>query len=373
MSNLVYRYFEGMYENCKEPIICADTDLNIVYATAAALSIFGIKKNKIMHLNCVFMHKYLDALRKGISSGRGFSMDFIGPDGNSRNKFVSVPITIENVQYAVLIFTELSLEKIDNLRKYDIKCVLDSIDHSFASITTDTVSKLELIHHGKKVEDSAGMIIKNILLLRRMYNNLQAVATDTMLTNFPQTIDINKYISHITKVITRQIKSIDIKFNLQFDTEPPYVNMDVNVFEILMCNLISNAIKFSYGKSNITIQTKTLCECSRVVISDKGIGNIMAEQLFKTPEHTYDYSSHEILGTGTSVVRRIISDHGGTLHCCSLPGGGISVGFTLPKPDKYILSLKEDKTRDDAPISLCDNIVVGMAELISVSDIFNEN
>ena len=54
--------------------------------------------------------------------------------------------------------------------------------------------------------------------------------------------------------------------------EQLYVYVDKIMFEAVMRNLISNALKFSHFDSNVNISIKQIDDDCKVMVSDKGVG-----------------------------------------------------------------------------------------------------
>ncbi len=127
----------------------------------------------------------------------------------------------------------------------------------------------------------------------------------------------------------------------RLDIEPELPNALVGDFRRLrrvLGNLISNAIKFSKEKADITIGIKTSWKAERKAaftfsVGDRGIG-ISAdnlEKLFKEPFTQVDTSStrlYEGLGLGLHISRSLVELMGGKIWAESTPGRGSTFFFT---------------------------------------------
>ena len=127
----------------------------------------------------------------------------------------------------------------------------------------------------------------------------------------------------------------------RLDIEPDLPNALVGDFRRLrrvFGNLISNAIKFSKEKADITLGIKATLKAEQKVtllfsVSDRGIG-IAAdnlEKLFKEPFTQVDTSStrlYEGLGLGLYISKSLVEMMGGKIWAESEPGRGSTFFFT---------------------------------------------
>lgn len=91
-------------------------------------------------------------------------------------------------------------------------------------------------------------------------------------------------------------------------------------------NLVVNALKFSDGPVDVTV------ERGRTTVSDRGpgLGDTDRTKLF---DRFYRSDAARALpgsGLGLAIVRETAEQHGGSVFAVDRPGGGASIGFTLP-------------------------------------------
>jgi signal transduction histidine kinase len=111
------------------------------------------------------------------------------------------------------------------------------------------------------------------------------------------------------------------------------LNIDIVKLEIVLENLVSNAIKFSPKNSPITISGKQ--QGSRYVLSvrDEGIGMTQDQcpQIFnKFYRVDGSDSGKQGFGLGLTLVKNIIESHGGEIWATSMPKQGTTLSFSLP-------------------------------------------
>lgn len=119
--------------------------------------------------------------------------------------------------------------------------------------------------------------------------------------------------------------------------EPIVVRADGSHLELVLRNLISNALKFSNKGGRVEISSKTLeNKMVEVAIKDNGVGiseeNI--NRIFDTKTHytTYGTSNEKGTGLGLRLCKEYVEFNGGTISIESELGTGTTVRFTLPTP-----------------------------------------
>ncbi|MFA7420096.1 MAG: ATP-binding protein [Melioribacteraceae bacterium] len=113
---------------------------------------------------------------------------------------------------------------------------------------------------------------------------------------------------------------------------------DVEMMQVVLRNLISNAIKFTSYGGKITVSAKLTENFSSITISDTGIG-IQPEdipKLFRIDIHHSTEGTHSEKGTGLGLVlcKDIIDRHSGKILVESKIGKGTSITISLPFASK---------------------------------------
>jgi len=113
-----------------------------------------------------------------------------------------------------------------------------------------------------------------------------------------------------------------------------YVNADENMVRTILHNLISNAIKFTNLRGQITIAATKKNNYVEIVVSDNGVGMSEDEinKLFKLDiQFTKPGTSKEPgTGLGLMLCKELIEKHGGKMRIESKVGSGSNFIFTLP-------------------------------------------
>ncbi len=132
-------------------------------------------------------------------------------------------------------------------------------------------------------------------------------------------------------------KSIKITSELSGNT---LIWSDSNQIDIVIRNLISNALKFTPENGMITIKAEEKNDLWEVSVRDTGVGmdKVTIEKLFKKNSNitTYGTNNEKGTGLGLSLCKEMVEKNGGTIWVESVLRKGSTFFFTLPKAeDKY--------------------------------------
>jgi signal transduction histidine kinase len=104
--------------------------------------------------------------------------------------------------------------------------------------------------------------------------------------------------------------------------------------EQVVCNLVSNALKFTPADGRVAVQLERAGERARVVVADTGRG-IEPEMLLRLFDEFWQArtagSAAAGLGLGLSIARQLVEMHGGTITADS-KGAGHGVTFVVELP-----------------------------------------
>jgi light-regulated signal transduction histidine kinase (bacteriophytochrome) len=115
--------------------------------------------------------------------------------------------------------------------------------------------------------------------------------------------------------------------------EHAVVYADQELLQILLRNLLENAVKFSKGQNPIRIEMG----CTRAgqdvlcFVRDNGVGFDMryADKLFAPFQRLHTQAEFPGTGIGLATAQRIVHRHGGKIWAESEPGKGTTIYFTL--------------------------------------------
>jgi len=150
----------------------------------------------------------------------------------------------------------------------------------------------------------------------------------------PENINLKEKIESCIDVLfeSARKKRIELTFSIPGEKE---VFVDNHMFDSVIRNLVSNAIKFTHlgGKVSVTADCKS-DQFTVVKISDSGIGMTpeLKNKLFLLNENTSRKGTEgePSTGLGLMLCKEFIEKHGGKIWVESEVGKGSTFSFTVP-------------------------------------------
>lgn len=149
-------------------------------------------------------------------------------------------------------------------------------------------------------------------------------------------------LEHVTTTVIRQTqvmcekKNIKVKHNIPSDT---YAFADIGFLEIIIRNLLINAIKYSYENGEIELKTEESDNIVTYFVTDHGKGMHPEEKefIFKKEYVTKPGTSGETgTGIGLMVCKELVEKGGGSISFNSEYQKGSTFYFTLSKKEHNI-------------------------------------
>jgi len=117
--------------------------------------------------------------------------------------------------------------------------------------------------------------------------------------------------------------------------ELPRVWADPGQLEILLTNLVGNALKFrSQEPPRVLVEAAARGPVWQVAVRDNGVGFDAehSERMFKMFQRLHDRGQFAGTGIGLAIAKRIVERHRGRIWAESGPDGGATFRFTLHRP-----------------------------------------
>lgn len=147
--------------------------------------------------------------------------------------------------------------------------------------------------------------------------------------------DLNNWIVSIADDFRMEYKSSGIELSYDLDPTVGCISFDEVKIEIVLSNLLINALKFSESGTKTIVSTQKKDNSVRISITDEGIGlnNVDPNKLFnRLYQGVHDRSGS---GIGLSYAKALVNMHGGFIGAENNPSKGATFFIELP------LSLKE--------------------------------
>ena len=152
----------------------------------------------------------------------------------------------------------------------------------------------------------------------------------------PKEIDMNALIEGVVNTFTLKVERYNGKIDSELLAEDPIVYADEMHITNVIFNLMDNAVKYKREDVDLRLVVKTWNESKKLMISiqDNGIG-IKKENLKKIFERFYRVHTgnlHDVkgFGLGLAYVKKIITDHKGTIKAESELNVGTKFIIALP-------------------------------------------
>ncbi|MDD3080566.1 MAG: two-component regulator propeller domain-containing protein [Paludibacter sp.] len=132
----------------------------------------------------------------------------------------------------------------------------------------------------------------------------------------------------------------DVQINVTLPDESPEIYFDPEVITIILDNLLSNALKYTYtGEISLKLAFTTIegIRYCKIIVSDTGIG-IPEEELNHIFDRYYQVKSHKKVsgtGIGLSLVKNLIELHEGTITVESKVNAGTTFNIILLVNNSY--------------------------------------
>ena len=149
-------------------------------------------------------------------------------------------------------------------------------------------------------------------------------------------VDANELVYGVTNTFRLKVENCNGTLDVALDADDPFIYVDEMHFTNVIFNLLDNALKYKKPDVNIHLKVRTWNESGKLHISieDNGIG-IKKENLKKIFEKFYRVHTgnlHDVkgLGLGLAYVKKIITDHKGTIRAESELNVGTKFIIVLP-------------------------------------------
>ncbi len=236
-------------------------------------------------------------------------------------------ITVQNLQLKELDSTK---NKFFSIISHDLKSPISAVD-SLLKLMDSEIEEMTM----EEITHFVSVLRKSTNNLLQLTENLLTWASlnTNKISFLPEKINLSSLIDENSSMISQLSAKKKITILNKTD-ESIEIVADRNMMSLVIRNIVSNAVKYSFRNGTVTIETETFPERISVKISDNGIGmtNSQVEKLFRLDYSTSTPGSEGESGTGLGLVlcREFIDKHNGTIDAQSEPGRGSAFRIVLP-------------------------------------------
>ena len=244
---------------------------------------------------------------------------------------------------------------------------LINISHELRTPLTLIHAPLSRILKSLSAEDTQYLPIKAIYRQSQRMKNLINMVLDVRKMEVGesklqiQPYALNQWIEHVSQDFISEGGAKNVRIRYQLDPHIDTVSFDKDKCEIILSNLLINALKHSPQDAEITITSELLSEKNSVRISiiDRGNGlkQVNTQKLFtRFYQGTGEQSG---TGIGLSYSKILVELHGGSIGAQDNQDAGATFFFELPlrqqseeiicQPKAYLNELMSDDSKEQQP------------------------
>jgi signal transduction histidine kinase len=201
---------------------------------------------------------------------------------------------------------------------------LRAIHQTLASGRLDAGASREYAQMGVREATRLGRLVENLLAYARVTDVADLYTFESVPLKRVVDDSVQEFAAHLA----------DANFELRVDVPDslPPVHADPVALELLLNNLIDNAIRYSTAERVLTISARDAGGQVVMSVADRGIGIADEDRAHVTKKFFRGrHPGAAGSGLGLAIVDRIVKDHAGTLEINSTEGKGTTVVISLPR------------------------------------------
>lgn len=229
-------------------------------------------------------------------------------------------------------------EKISDMRNQFIQAATHDLKNplftimGYANLIQDmnkSISQEQILEFSEHISQSSEKMSHLISsLLELLHAESKHISIDLRMVNFEKFI--------LDQLALHQLNAEEKALDIQFQTEDPdlRVALDIDLFERVVDNILSNAIKYTPDNRCIFVSIKRLPEAIALDVTDQGYGMSQEtlDNIFEPFYRAVDMQKRQIEGTGLglSVIRELVHHHEGEIQVESELDKGSTFRVLLP-------------------------------------------
>jgi len=302
---------------------------------------------------------------------RAIAITILSPWWATNNAFIIYFLVGIGIVFLIIHFTSVVVKKRNADEQINF---FNNITHEIKTPLTILLSSLDNVTESAKSNDESKKRIKSTVkrinsLFEQMLNFQRFTSVDDLSLDISK-IDLDEYFKKRINNFSPLTKERNIEIIINSKWDDPYFYFDKDIFDKILLNLISNAIKYSFDKGEIKIYLyKTTLKELKIEIVDFGLGIPKDQQKFILNRY---YRARNVInsqkpgtGLGLMMVKKLLDKTGGTISFTSEENKGTTFTVVLKnlkyEYDKKISSL-------DSAINDNHDIIQDQSEIDEFSD-----
>ncbi|WP_207531772.1 two-component regulator propeller domain-containing protein [Desertivirga arenae] len=227
-----------------------------------------------------------------------------------------------------------------------------NIAHELRTPLTLIVNPIKdlLQNDGKNINlVDVGAVYRNTRRLLSLVDQLLLFkSTDKELSDLkPEVLNLNEVCREVFLSFNNQARKKEMNYEFRTGEDDLMVFADREKIEIVLFNLISNAIKYTPVKGRVIVELMVLDEEVEILVTDSGSGipEYVGERLFEKfyrMDQTDRSERRSGFGIGLSISKKIAGMQGGNLTYKSEQGKGTVFSYTVPKGEFPVEKVKTE-------------------------------
>ncbi|MFD1163936.1 MULTISPECIES: PAS domain-containing sensor histidine kinase [Hwangdonia] len=366
MFNQDQEIFNILLEAVSEGVIIVDNHQKIMEVNSFAETIFGYAKNEILdkELNLlipshfhsshsVYFEKFV---KRGKRRKMGEAVDIFGlkKDGTVFPVEVELnPFTIYNKTYVMAMVRDISEKQKIEERTQQLKTALSKekelnelktqflslVSHEFKTPLSGILTSSQLLGKYTLTEQQEKRD-KHIKTITDKVHYLNNILNDFLSFEKLESGKVNYRFAHfkLSKVINEVVYNANMllkegqQINYPQDIDDFSMFQDEKITELILSNLLYNAINYSPEHTTIDIEVKQNSETTTFKIKDQGIGIPEKDQkhIFERYFRAENVLNTQGTGIGLNIVKNHLENIGGTISFSSKENKGSTFIITFP-------------------------------------------
>ncbi len=306
----------GLFDKNRKALFSNLKDNNILFSKKA------YKNNK---------HQYhINQLEKPVL---GVSYIVVETDESQKQR-VKLLTLIYSVIVAAVIFilligyllSKILLKPIKDRMKKLNHFIRDS-SHELNTPVSALMMSTSVLRNPKKINPRAlNHISVSAKLISQIYNTLSFVAFNDIDERYDENFDLKELVEQSVRFFDEIVKSKGKTIKCSLESTPVY--LDKSTMQKVINNLLSNALKYSFAKTQIEVILKDYTLC--VINEGEGINKEDKKMIFKRFERKS--KSEGGFGIGLDIVQSVCNEYNIKIKVESIPNQKTTFFLILPKP-----------------------------------------